>query len=168
MIVNRDSDVLPITVDPRFLPEGEDDAIEVAVARDEEDGEVRVTVCKVREDKKVKVCVAGTKFAVEEPDQTVEVMLEFFRGKTAAFRDRKTLMFSAARVGRTEVLEALLEAHPEVDVNATNLRGETPLMLAVRSGQLGVVRELALRRAARPAPADATPDANTAGPITFR
>ena len=123
-------------MDARFLPEGEEDAIDLAVAKDDKEGaEVKVKMFKVKEDKKVKIVVAGSKFAIEE-DESSEVMLEFFRGKVAAFRDRKALMFSSARVGKVTVLSSLLDAHPDVDVNATNLRGETPLILAVRNGQV--------------------------------
>lgn len=59
----------------------------------------------------------------------------------------RVALFTAVREGSLQALEVLLDA-PQVDVNALNADGETPLMLAAIRGSLPAVQALVKRGAA--------------------
>ena len=57
--------------------------------------------------------------------------------------DESSLLLSASRVGRNEIVGSLLDANPDgIDVNAKNYRGEFALLAAAENGHLGVARTL--------------------------
>ena len=62
-----------------------------------------------------------------------QLMIEIFSGKLAVFHDEAMLFIEAARVGRTNILESMLEVNPDLDINATNFRKESALILAVKN-----------------------------------
>lgn len=53
---------------------------------------------------------------------------------------RQALLFEAARLGRTDLIAALIEAG--VDVNARDAQGSTPLMIATANDQPDAARTL--------------------------
>ena len=65
-----------------------------------------------------------------------QLMIEIFSGKLAVFHDEAMLFIEAARVGRTNILESMLEVNPDLDINATNFRKESALILAVKNSYL--------------------------------
>ena len=47
-----------------------------------------------------------------------QLMIEIFSGKLAVFHDEAMLFIEAARVGRTNILESMLEVNPDLDIKA--------------------------------------------------
>ena len=57
--------------------------------------------------------------------------------------DESSLLLSASRVGRNEIVCSLIDANPDgIDVNAKNYRQEFALLAAAENGHLGVARTL--------------------------
>ena len=57
--------------------------------------------------------------------------------------DEFSLLLSASRVGRNEIVCSLIDANPDgIDVNAKNYREEFALLAAAENGHLGVARRL--------------------------
>ncbi len=69
---------------------------------------------------------------------------------------RQALLFEAARLGRTDLISALIEAGE--DVNVRDARGDTPLMIATRNAQSDAARVLIAAGAARCAAMHSRPD----------
>ena len=57
--------------------------------------------------------------------------------------DESSLLLSASRVGRNEIVGSLIDANLDgIDVSAKNYRGEFALLAAAENGHLGVARTL--------------------------
>ena len=69
-------------------------------------------------------------------------MVEIFAGKFVAFRDMTTLMIDAARVGRSDMIQSILDDNPDIDINAKNFKGESALILAAKSGNIDALKIL--------------------------
>ena len=70
------------------------------------------------------------------------LMVEIFAGKFVAFRDMTTLMIDAARVGRSDMIQSILDDNPDIDINAKNFKGESALISAAKSGNLEALKIL--------------------------
>lgn len=69
-------------------------------------------------------------------------MVEIFAGKFVAFRDMTTLMIDAARVGRSDMIQSIIDDNPDIDINAKNFKGESALISAAKSGNIEALKIL--------------------------
>jgi ankyrin repeat protein len=72
----------------------------------------------------------------------MDTLIEVFAGKVAAFHDETTLMMSASRVGRTEIIATAMELDPELDINVKNFRGQSAFILAAEQSHTDTLKYL--------------------------
>ena len=123
------------------MPSGdEDENINLIIGKGKKTGTaLSISIRRVILDKKTeKMVVQKTEFIIDNEFDNL-LMIEIFAGKFAAFHDMTTLMIDAARVGRSEMIQSILEENPNIDINAKNFKGESALISAAKSGNLKLI-----------------------------
>ena len=113
---------------------GEDDALPIIIGTGRKTKTaIQISMHRILLPKKLeKIVVEKNEFNVDCTFDN-QLMIEIFSGKLAVFHDEAMLFIEAARVGRTNILESMLEVNPDLDINATNFRKESALILAVKN-----------------------------------
>ncbi len=137
-VLDEDGDVVKFEVYPQYLPVGDaEDALELILGKGKKSkNPLTIPLHRVILDKKnEKIVTQKAEFLTGKNFDHV-IMVEIFAGRLVAFRDNTMLLIDAARVGRSEIIAALLSQEQEcskVDVNAKNFKGESALISTVKS-----------------------------------
>ena len=93
---------------------GEEDAIPVIIGKGRRTRTpITISMHRVLVSKKCeKLVVEKTEFDVDSATFDNQLMINIFSGKLAVFRDEAMLFIEAARVGKTKLLESMLDTNP--------------------------------------------------------
>ena len=93
---------------------GEEDAIPVIIGKGQKTRTpITISMHRVLVSKKCeKLVVEKTEFDVDSATFDNQLMINIFSGKLAVFRDEAMLFIEAARVGKTKLLESMLDTNP--------------------------------------------------------